>query len=101
MPLRQGAGSARPGLRVEVSMRSSWDLISGSLISRRAEDDGVPIPNAGDGHGASIGPGDDRPVALLIEAGMVVAGLPSAIGQGDVVGTTGHDPGFDMGRADW
>ncbi len=97
MPLRQGAGSARPGLRVEVRMRPSWDLISGSL---RPEDDGVPIPNAGDSDGASIRPGDDRPVALLIEAGMVVAGLPSAISQGDVVGTTGHDPGFDLGRAD-
>ena len=70
------------------------------LVSRRAEDDGVPIPNAGDGDGASIGPGDDRPVALLIESRMVVAGLTGAIGQGDVVGTTGHDPGSDLGRAD-
>jgi hypothetical protein len=31
---------------------------------------------------------------------VVVAGLPGAIGQGDVVGTTGHDPGSDLGRAD-
>ncbi len=31
---------------------------------------------------------------------MVVAGLPCAIGQGDVVSTTRHDPGSDQGRAD-
>ena len=100
MPLRQGAGSARPRLQVEVRKRSSWDLISGSLISRRAEDDRVPIPNAGDGDRASVRPGDDGPVSLVIESGVVVSGLPGAIGQGDVVGTTGHNPGSDLGGAD-